>query len=319
MNKALTYILDNKKRPIWWRAFRQWQRRPPTLASLAETHHHCASCGDEYQGNYCPRCGQSATVGRFSFKNALKHFLDVWGMGNRSMFRSLRDLILRPGYLIRDYIGGMQSAYFPPFKMFFVLATIALLVEHGINLSPVDHSKLEDGPVVVQPATDDQQPTATQELSPPEDEQAIEENETKDDGGKETVVKEHVLKFVKFMDSMLEKNPAIFSLITLLLFSWPLFFFLQRSPAIPDLRYSEFVIALVYTSNSFSIFSIAAKLLGLVLLRSLALIMVFVALKQFSGYSMKRVLGYIILTLIISVTALAAVSGIIIYFLWKIS
>jgi hypothetical protein len=25
-------------------------------------------------------------------------------MGNRGMFRTLRDLILRPGYLIRDYI-----------------------------------------------------------------------------------------------------------------------------------------------------------------------------------------------------------------------
>lgn len=126
------------------------------------------------------------------------------------------------------------------------------------------------------------------------------------------------MKFVKFMDSMLEKNPAIFSLISLLLLSWPLFFFLRRSPAIPDLRYSEFVIALVYTSNSFSIFSIAAKLLGLVLLKWLALIMVFVALKQFSGYSMKRLLGYIVLTLIISVALLMVVSGILIYILWKI-
>ena len=52
-------------------------------------------------------------------------FLDVWGMGNRGMFRTLRDLILRPGYLIRDYISGMQMAYFPPFKLLFLLTALS--------------------------------------------------------------------------------------------------------------------------------------------------------------------------------------------------
>ena len=50
-------------------------------------------------------------MGRFSFKKALLLFLDVWGIGNRSMFRSLRDLMFRPGYMIRGYLRGMQSAY----------------------------------------------------------------------------------------------------------------------------------------------------------------------------------------------------------------
>ena len=61
-------------------------------------------------------------------------FLDVWGLGNRGMFRTIRDLILRPGYMIRDYLQGMQMAYFPPFKMFFLLITLALLVQSGMNI-----------------------------------------------------------------------------------------------------------------------------------------------------------------------------------------
>ena len=79
-------------------------------------------------------CGQSARIGRYSFKNALFLFLDVWGMGNRGMFRTLRDLILRPGYLIRDYISGMQMAYFPPFKLLFLLTALLLVVDSGVNL-----------------------------------------------------------------------------------------------------------------------------------------------------------------------------------------
>ena len=79
-----------------WRAFRQWQQKPYEVAPLSEVHHTCATCGTEYQGNYCPRCGQSSRIGRYSLKNAFLLFLDVWGLGNRGMFRTLRDLILRP-------------------------------------------------------------------------------------------------------------------------------------------------------------------------------------------------------------------------------
>ena len=276
MNKSLTYILDKKKRPIWLRAFRQWQRRSPQLAPLSDAVHQCASCGEEYQGNYCPRCGQSCQVGRFSFKKALTLFLDVWGMGNRSMFRSLRDLMLRPGYLIRDYIGGMQSAYFPPFKMFFVLATLALLVEHGCSMSPNDSgAKLENGQVVVEQVDlDDDEVATSTELSNPDDSTMTNRVHDKE---VESKMYQQGLKFVKFMDSLREKNPAIFAFISLMLFSWPLYFFLRRSPTIPDLRFSEFVVALTYTANTYSIFSIAGTLLNSLILAILAVIMVFVA------------------------------------------
>lgn len=37
------------------------------------------------------------------------------------MFRTMRDLLWRPGYMIRDYLGGHHLSYFPPFKMLAVL------------------------------------------------------------------------------------------------------------------------------------------------------------------------------------------------------
>ena len=62
-------------------------------------------------------------------------------MGNRGMFRSIRDLILRPGYMIRDYLRGMQMAYFPPFKMFFLLLALSLLVNSGMNIQGINRDK----------------------------------------------------------------------------------------------------------------------------------------------------------------------------------
>ena len=57
------------------------------------------------------------------------------------MFRSIRDLILRPGYMIRDYLRGMQMAYFPPFKMFFLLLALSLLVDSGLNIQGINREE----------------------------------------------------------------------------------------------------------------------------------------------------------------------------------
>ena len=124
-----------------YKQFKEWKQQPHQVAPLSEEQHECATCGTHYEGNYCPRCGQSAKIGRYSFKNAILLFLDVWGLGNRGMFRSIRDLILRPGYMIRDYLRGMQMAYFPPFKMSFLLLALWLVVDSGLNIQLVNRDK----------------------------------------------------------------------------------------------------------------------------------------------------------------------------------
>ena len=124
-----------------YKRYKEWKLQPHQVAPLSDEQHECATCGTRYDGNYCPRCGQSAKIGRYSFKNAFLLFLDVWGLGNRGMFRSIRDLILRPGYMIRDYLRGMQMAYFPPFKLFFLLLALWLVVDSGLNIQLVNRDK----------------------------------------------------------------------------------------------------------------------------------------------------------------------------------
>jgi len=127
-------MIDWKTLKERYAKFRQWQQTPHMVAPMADMEHDCFTCGTHFTGNYCPRCGQSVRIGRFSFKSALLLYVDVWGLGNRGMFRNIRDLILRPGYMIRDYLSGMQMAYFPPFKMFFLLATLSFLIGSGLNI-----------------------------------------------------------------------------------------------------------------------------------------------------------------------------------------
>ena len=305
--KAIEYINNKQKRAVWLRAFHIWQRRPHELAPLSEESRTCSSCGTVYQGNFCPRCGQSARVGRFSFKKAALLFLDVWGMGNRSMFRSIRDLMLRPGFMIRDYLSGMQSAYFPPFKMFFLLAAFSLVVEHGFNFGLDVKDVQDEAPKTEQTAMENTK-IARHDLT-------VHAGDKKEDI-KWKAVGNASLRFVKVMDALREKNPAIFSLLSLVLFSVPLFFFLRSSPTIPDLRYSEFIVALVYTSNMYSIYSIAGNLLDSSILNIIAVLMIFVALKQFSGFSKLRVLRYIVLTTLISIFVMVLIVGVGVSFIY---
>lgn len=204
-----------------WNAFCEWQRRPYQIAKKSEEHHRCCACGEEFQGNYCPSCGQSARTGRYSFKIALKQFIDdVWEMGNRSLLRTLRDLILRPGYLIRDYISGMQRAYFPPFKLLFVLTAVLLVVQSGVNLKRENYlaSYYEQ----------------TINRNNPNAERDIKEEVTSIDQGDRTT-DSHIDMIREFK----KDNPAFYWLLMLLVLSLPLYLFFRKSPNIPDLRYSE--------------------------------------------------------------------------------
>ena len=88
----------------------------------------CLNCQNEFQGDYCPHCGQSAATRRFTIKNAFSSTLEVWGMGNRSLPRTLWHLFRRPGIMIGEYIDGKRIPFFPPVKMLFVLCIFFAVV-----------------------------------------------------------------------------------------------------------------------------------------------------------------------------------------------
>ena len=89
---------------------------------ISDEMHACSNCGHEYKGNYCPACGQKATAGRITWDTVRRGVMDVWGLGSRSLLRSLWNLIVRPGRFISDYINGKWQVSFPPVKMLVIVA-----------------------------------------------------------------------------------------------------------------------------------------------------------------------------------------------------
>ena len=117
----------NKKLRLYRKKIQQQRREslpPPPADNSAHT---CANCGEHYHGRYCPQCSMPASWKRMTLKSLTMGFLDIWGMGNRPIFRSIEQLFLRPGYMIRDYLAGHHLRYFPPFKMLAVLTVLMAL------------------------------------------------------------------------------------------------------------------------------------------------------------------------------------------------
>ncbi len=267
-----------------YRQFRKWQQQPYQVAPMSEETHQCATCGTQFQGNFCPRCGQSSKIGRYSFKNAFLLFLDVWGLGNRGMFRTIRDLILRPGYMIRDYLQGMQMAYYPPFKMFFLFIALSLLVETGVNI------RMEDRLQVAQEQFSEGMSDSHAKEK--------EDNSERDEEKKELVTK--VDNLTNWVYDWTMKHIGLVSILGLLLFSGPLYLFFRKSPAYPGIRFSEFFVAMVYSMSMVELYSALSEFFCLsVIIEGCFLLLIIIPIKQLSGYSYWRTLQNFFLAMIV--------------------
>lgn len=110
------------------RAFRQLQKHGPQVKIRGAEERVCQNCGRTFVGNFCPACGQNATLEKFTWKNLFENVVLSFFSIDQGFWRTVLDLLYRPGYMIRDYLNGHRVPYFKPFQMLFVLAAVILLV-----------------------------------------------------------------------------------------------------------------------------------------------------------------------------------------------
>ena len=308
-----------------WQRFKAWRERPREVAPMSNEEHECLNCHDHYTGNYCPRCGQAANTDRFSMKVAAENFAEAYGMGERGMFRTILDLILRPGHLILDYLRGKRVSYFAPFKMYFLLAAVSLLVTHGLNIPGTAlHDDSKSVPEGMRQAHDNgriSNTTSTLEDNSPTKVQGVTVDEEgvhssfEADYPIESRIYSIIYNTLDKIERFEQKYPSINILLMLMLISGILFLFFRHSPNIPDLRYPELFISLVYIANMYTVYSIVFDFFSLTKLTSYALFLTIIPLKQISGYSwwrtiLKTVVAFTIMFVLFIVFIVLAVLGV---------
>ena len=101
---------------------------PETTSSETDNKIHCLNCGTEFEGNFCPECGQSAETGRFTMKFIWENLLAAFISKDGGIWFTLKNLFTRPGAMIVEILNGKRRKFFSPFPMLIFSLTVYLLI-----------------------------------------------------------------------------------------------------------------------------------------------------------------------------------------------
>jgi hypothetical protein len=92
----------------------------------------CLNCGASLTGPFCAACGQPDVEMNVTLRGILAELVaDVLNWDSRFV-TSVRQLLLKPGFLTREYLEGRRARHVPPFRLF-LLGSVLFLAAVGIT------------------------------------------------------------------------------------------------------------------------------------------------------------------------------------------
>ena len=197
-----------------------------------------------------------------------------------------------------DYYCYFYQNFQEPFKLLFLLTALTLVVESGINLKGENFSKSYKEQVVEESAD------------------SIAKNQA------DMTFSEHFDRaqneLIQGLRNLGEKNPSLFWLLMLAMLFAPLYPLFRKCPTIPDLRFSELIITLVYTYDMFALYNTIFTFFCIPDgFDDVVWLLPAIPLKQLSGFKWWRTILYLLLSYIamfmILVGMLCAIAAILYY------
>lgn len=94
----------------------------------------CKNCNHTFTGHYCNNCGQPADTHKLDIHFLLHEIQHSFFHINRGFFYTAKELLLRPGHAIRDFIEGKRIKHFKPLSLIIILGSIYGLLYHYFNI-----------------------------------------------------------------------------------------------------------------------------------------------------------------------------------------
>jgi hypothetical protein len=89
---------------------------------------NCLNCGEVLTGQHCAHCGQRASVRVISLWSMLTDLVGDLVDWDSRVWRTLRPLAFKPGWLTQQFLIGRRAAFTPPFRMYLILSLVFFLV-----------------------------------------------------------------------------------------------------------------------------------------------------------------------------------------------
>ncbi|MEO9872379.1 DUF3667 domain-containing protein [Ekhidna sp.] len=95
----------------------------------------CKNCEKKLDNEfkYCPSCGQEHKDKVVHFKQFILDFLGDYFTFDSLIIRSVKPLLIKPGFLTNEFIVGRRVRYIPPLRLFIFISIIFFLI-----LGPVE-------------------------------------------------------------------------------------------------------------------------------------------------------------------------------------
>ncbi len=109
-------------------------------AEAGVNHHTCGNCGKEYEGNYCPECGQSKLDIHRPFAVLLVDLLGNMYAFDTRVIKTLKAELFKPWQITLDYLSDKRVRYMPPFRMYVFISIIFFLLLGSYSGRQIDES-----------------------------------------------------------------------------------------------------------------------------------------------------------------------------------
>lgn len=96
--------------------------------------HVCKQCDHSGSGKFCSNCGQAYSIKKITLAGILDEVFHFFSHLEKGFPYTLKQIIVHPGQMQREYVEGQRIKYQKPFSMYFLCATIAALMYYWINL-----------------------------------------------------------------------------------------------------------------------------------------------------------------------------------------
>ena len=94
---------------------------------------NCLNCNAQLEGRYCHVCGQENLEPVETAWHLVTHFFNDITHFDGSFFSTLKYLIIKPGFLSREYKAGRRSAYLNPVRMYIFTSAIFFLIFFSVS------------------------------------------------------------------------------------------------------------------------------------------------------------------------------------------
>ena len=89
---------------------------------------NCLNCGDQVTGRFCQGCGQKNLKPEESVFDLVGHFFHNLTHYDGKIISTLKYLLIRPGFLSREYLVGRRAGYLHPIHMYVVTSTFFFFI-----------------------------------------------------------------------------------------------------------------------------------------------------------------------------------------------